>query len=162
LGKYADTYWRTIPEHFPFIKLKNHIVMPNHVHGILVIDNPNNKSVTPIERQNFNRDQSNMRNGKYEIDGEIDSRLIANLSPDDSTNLRGGITGNHNPMLHENLSRVLRWYKGKTTFECRKLSPNFGWQARFYDHIIRNEESFHRISQYICNNPLKWSEDRYS
>ena len=36
---------------------------------------------------------------------------------------------------------------------------DFGWQPRFYDHIIRDEESFDRIRQYIADNPLKWESD---
>jgi len=35
IGHIADEYWRAIPEHFPHVVLHEHIVMPNHVHGIL-------------------------------------------------------------------------------------------------------------------------------
>jgi REP element-mobilizing transposase RayT len=37
LGRIADECWRAIPEHFPFVELGAHIIMPNHVHGIIVI-----------------------------------------------------------------------------------------------------------------------------
>jgi len=37
LGKIADECWRAIPEHFPFVELGAHIIMPNHLHGIVVI-----------------------------------------------------------------------------------------------------------------------------
>ena len=37
---------------------------------------------------------------------------------------------------------------------------NFRWQTRFHDHIIRDEESLHRIRQYIINNPNQWELDR--
>src|SRR5687768_1643692 len=36
-GKIADECWRAIPEHFPTVELCAHIIMPNHVHGIIVI-----------------------------------------------------------------------------------------------------------------------------
>ena len=36
-GKIADECWRAIPEHFPFVELGAYVVMPNHVHGIIVI-----------------------------------------------------------------------------------------------------------------------------
>lgn len=39
-GKIADRCWREIPEHFPFVKLGAYVVMPNHVHGIIIIDKP--------------------------------------------------------------------------------------------------------------------------
>jgi len=37
LGKIADECWRAIPEHFPFVELGAHVIMPNHVHGIIAI-----------------------------------------------------------------------------------------------------------------------------
>ncbi|MFT6021624.1 MAG: putative transposase [Saprospiraceae bacterium] len=45
----------------------------------------------------------------------------------------------------------------------RKTFPdlNFKWQERFHDHIIRNESSYTRISNYIINNPSKWKEDKF-
>lgn len=39
IGKIAQKYWYEIPIHFPFIKLDEMLVMPNHIHGILWIDN---------------------------------------------------------------------------------------------------------------------------
>lgn len=74
----------------------------------------------------------------------------------------GGITGESNPMLSDNLSRVIRWYKGRTTFQCRSIHADFGWQTRFYDHIIRDEESGKKIQKYILTNPSRWDKDKYN
>ena len=137
IGKIANDCWMVISEHFPFVKLGEHVVMPNHVHGIVVIDKPDDgRSVS------------------------VGTRLIAPL-PTEQTKTPGGITGNKNPMLHDNLSKIIRWYKGRTTFESRKIHADFAWQPRFHDHIIRNDESFHRISEYIKNNPANWSSDQF-
>ena len=35
------------------------------------------------------------------------------------------------------------------------------WQKSFYDHVIRNEQDYRDIWQYIENNPLKWEQDRF-
>jgi putative transposase len=72
----------------------------------------------------------------------------------------GGATKNKNPMFHENISRIIRWYKGRTTFECRKINPIFEWQSRFYDHIIRNRFSYYNIIRYIHQNPENWVEEK--
>jgi len=40
--KTADNCWCEIPRHFPFVKLDEYVVMPNHVHGIIIIENNNN------------------------------------------------------------------------------------------------------------------------
>ncbi len=47
IGQIAHTCWLAIPEHFPFVKLGNHIIMPNHIHGIIIIDKQN------VGTQNF-------------------------------------------------------------------------------------------------------------
>ena len=35
------------------------------------------------------------------------------------------------------------------------------WQRNYWEHIIRNEQSYQRISEYIINNPSKWEEDTF-
>lgn len=47
LGEIAHSYWQEIPLHFPFIILDDFIIMPNHVHGILIINKP------AVETQDF-------------------------------------------------------------------------------------------------------------
>ena len=71
------------------------------------------------------------------------------------------ITGNKNPMLSDGLSKIIRWYKGRVSFESRKIHADFAWHTRFHDHIIRDDEAFHRIKDYIHNNPIKWMDDKF-
>jgi REP element-mobilizing transposase RayT len=100
--------------------------MPDHFHGVIFIDN---------------------------IRFQIDEKEV---KKDNLKNNIGGCTGNKNPMLHENISHIIRWYKGRCTYEIKKMQKNFAWQSRFYDHIIRNEQSFERIQHYIAKNPENW------
>jgi hypothetical protein len=46
--------------------------------------------------------------------------------------------------------------------DARKIDADFGWQPRFHDHIIRDEISFYRISEYIKNNPFNWDADEHN
>ena len=130
MGKLAHQFWEEIPKHFPFVELGNFVVMPDHTHGILIID----------------------KNG---FNGLV-CRDAINRVPTNQTTTGGGITGNHNPMFHENISRIIRWYKGRCSFEIRRIHADFGWQSRFHDHIIRNDVSFNRIQNYIETNPENW------
>lgn len=145
IGQIAQSCWDDIPNHFPFAKLGEFVVMPNHVHGIVIID----KSQLDI----------------HPIDGDVDTRLIAyppaTSNPPATPQSIGGFSGNKNPMLNDNLSRIIRWFKGRTTFESRKIHPHFAWQSLFHDHIIRNDEAYQRITTYIRNNPVKWHEDKF-
>ncbi|HRP69197.1 MAG TPA: hypothetical protein PLY93_06675, partial [Turneriella sp.] len=55
------------------------------------------------------------------------------------------------------LSKIIRWYKGRSTFEIRKsICHDFAWQSRFHDHIVRNEQSLNQIRLYIQQNPFHW------
>ncbi|MBK8848388.1 MAG: hypothetical protein IPO27_18350 [Bacteroidetes bacterium] len=40
IGKTAIHFWKEIPNHFPFVELDEFVIMPNHIHGILVFNNP--------------------------------------------------------------------------------------------------------------------------
>jgi REP element-mobilizing transposase RayT len=42
IGVMAEKYWWEIPNHFPFVKLDAFVVMPNHIHGIIMIDKRDN------------------------------------------------------------------------------------------------------------------------
>jgi len=140
IGKNANQYWVDIPNHFPFVELGEFIVMPNHVHGIIIINKINNCDGC---------------DGRYAI-----NRVSTETKTKISTNKIGGFAGDKNPMINDNVSRIIRWYKGRVSFESRKINADFAWQSRFYDHIIRNDESLHRISKYIRNNPLNWLNDK--
>ena len=47
IGNVAFRFWQNIPEHFPFVKLDSFVIMPNHIHGILLIYKPD------VDAQNF-------------------------------------------------------------------------------------------------------------
>jgi putative transposase len=41
IGDIAEKCWLEIPQHHQYISIDQFIIMPNHVHGIIIIDNPN-------------------------------------------------------------------------------------------------------------------------
>ncbi|MFA5879504.1 MAG: transposase [Candidatus Margulisiibacteriota bacterium] len=136
-----------IPQKFPFIQLDEFVIMPNHVHGILFInkinDNKNNYSL-------HNKNLMNFENVMRKEDA-------INRAP-----TVGGVTNNKNPMLYQNLSTIIRWYKGRVTFETKKINDFFDksiWQTRFYEHVIRNNDELNRIRNYIRCNLLNLEND---
>ncbi len=62
IGQVAQACWMEIPQHFPFVRLENHVIMPNHVHGILVIDKPNDGR---------NRDDGGDRRDERDVDAKF-------------------------------------------------------------------------------------------
>jgi putative transposase len=61
----------------------------------------------------------------------------------------------------KNLASIIRGFKSTVTIQARKIDPCFSWHPRFHDHIIRDEKAFHRISNYIKNNPEKWLKEKH-
>lgn len=103
---------RNETQHFPFVILHNHVIMPNHVHGIIEIAK-NNGHVSPSPKSKFGPQS-------------------------------------------KNLASIIRGFKIGVTKSAKNIDPNWGWQPRFHDHIIRNYKSFQRISNYITTNPTRW------
>lgn len=134
IGKLAKQFWMEIPKHFPFVALGNFIVMPNHTHGVLTIKNRINKENNP---------SPNPTPKSSNCESTIKSRM-SEISP------KSGSIG-----------IIVNQYKRIVTINARKIDPDFGWQSRFHDHIIRNSIAFQRIQNYIENNPQKWNEDRF-
>ena len=62
----------------------------------------------------------------------------------------------------DTIGKMIRWYKGRVSYECQKAELNFAWQARFHDHIIRDKNSLGNIHQYVQDNPLCWEEDVFN
>ena len=130
LGKEAKKLWDQIPKHFLHVHMDECVFMPNHMHGIIMIESVRRDAIYGVSIQESNPKSS------------------------------GIVSTDKNPMLNDSLSTMIRWYKGRTTYEINKLiHKKFQWQARFYDHVIRNDVDLDRVREYIGNNPLNWELD---
>lgn len=66
------------------------------------------------------------------------------------------------------LPEIVQWFKTMTTTEYIRGVKQHGWhpfpgklwQRNYYEHVIRNEQSFHRIREYIATNPQRWQLDK--
>ncbi len=154
LGKAASDCWIEIPNHHKGVELDDFVIMPNHVHGILILNDIRKDvqlNVLTTERDELNapsKDVEEMRaNGS---DDATKFRLFASkkeamavLSPKKGS-----------------LSVVMRTFKAAvTTWARANHHETFAWQGRYHDHIIRNDADLHRIREYIANNPLRWALD---
>ncbi len=142
-GKIANKYWMEIPLHYKNIFIDEFIIMPNHIHGIIIID----------------------RN-RYEIEGEIgvERNRIGRIG--EKIGEKIGVEQCSTPTVPEDstptVSQVIKSFKEACTKYYHKKYNNyeFAWQRSFYDIIVRNEKAFLNIGSYIKNNPIKWQLDR--
>jgi REP element-mobilizing transposase RayT len=137
-GKKAYQCWLEIPEHFSFVSLDEFVVMPNHTHGIIVIDKP----------WDYNWGDAQISPGV-----ETGHALsLPNPIPPHPRFRNQGIN---------TISSMVGSFKSALSNWCNENKYPFGWQTRFHDHIIRNKDEFHRIRNYIINNPANWEQDKF-
>jgi len=137
IGEIAKEEWLKTKQIRKNIGLDEFVIMPNHIHGIIIINNNHANIETP-------------RRGV--------SMVPFNKSLPDSR--RGVSTANYNRFKHpqwqsNSIGAIVCQYKSICTKRIKKFEPNFTWQTRYYDHIIRNEESLYHIREYIFYNCLK-------
>ncbi|MGP8217722.1 MAG: transposase [Bacteroidia bacterium] len=158
-GKIANESWLHIPVHFPNAVLHEHIIMPNHVHGIIELRNVGANKYSPI---NDNTEQT--VRAKNLSPGNNKANIY---SPQPPGNNRADI---YSPQRRRTpfkspsrtIGSIIRGYKiGVTKWFRQNTEIRTLWQRDYYEHIIRNEESYQNIANYIINNPAKWKDDKF-
>jgi REP element-mobilizing transposase RayT len=180
-GKVAQKCWQEIPNHFPDTRLDEFIVMPNHIHGIVWIENDGGvgggvgNAGGDVGNKNFcSLRGSVMQDFCLPHGAKDDNTRVGNMGGDNAcvgncheNSLRGaiqnGCQSNKIPWqtkLSYSLSSIIRGFKIGVTKWCRQNNQeNFRWQKSFYDRIIRDEEELNRIREYIWANPVNWETD---
>ena len=133
-GQIAQACWQEIPGHFPHVELGAYVIMPNHVHGIIVLHQP---GVTMGDD-----DRATMKSSP------VGAQHAAPLHAE--RNVTSGSIG-----------AIVRSFKSAVT---HLIHEQFGgssplWQRNYYEHIIRNDGEWQRIHLYIESNPVLWAQD---
>ena len=113
-GQLVVDVWEWLAARHSYVELDSYVVMPNHLHGIIVIDDP--------------------RRG--------DSRIA--------------------PTRHKPLGRLVGMFKTVTTKQVNLAQGTPGqrlWQRNYYERVIRNDEEWNRVREYIAANPTQWEID---
>jgi REP element-mobilizing transposase RayT len=143
-GKIAYAEWLKLSERFSNVELDAFQIMPDHMHGIILLKNP----PAPPSKLNPMQPDGPTATSDLAASAMVDSTATARVAPITV----GGIVGAYKSMVS---NRCLDIYKFKN-----ETMGQF-WQRNYYEHIIRTEQSYQRISKYIINNPLKWTKDKF-
>jgi putative transposase len=158
MGKIVDECWQDISNHYKNVIVDEHIVMPNHTHGIIIIKNPHiadaDQWTAEIYRQTC----------MTEFIVQTPSNGVSTIN---STNPNTINTKPRNPHHRPewkpgSLGSIIQQFKRACTIRIRHELKNFDfqWQPRFFDVILWNESDLFRTREYIKNNPAKWERDR--
>ena len=155
IGIIADVLWHEIKNHTQNVELGQFVVMPNHIHGILIINNDNDVGITHDD---------GITHSVVETTHALSLPHTLSLPPPQQQSPPQQTIGQKR-FQHQGkntLSSIIGSYKSAVTKHAHRLGFDFAWQSRFHDHIIRDEQSFQTIANYIANNPLKWGNDKFN
>lgn len=134
-GRIVRSTWGELPDHYEGVECDAFMVMPNHVHGIIVL---------------------------ADGDGVGESDVGAGLKPAQRmaagpNSVRAGLKP------APTLSEIIRGFKTFSARRVNELRETPGvpvWQRNYYEHVVRGENELSRIREYIANNPAQWEMDR--
>ena len=131
VGEYCSACWMNIRDHFPFFYIDESVVMPNHVHGIVLVENPLFVETRHALSLRHTPNEPPARHFRFRNQGK------------------------------NTISAMVGSFKSAVSKYCNKNNLSFGWQSRFHDHIIRDKEEFYKIRNYIIHNVRNWKDDRF-
>jgi len=133
LGKIVEQNWNEIPNHYPDAKIDEYIIMPNHIHGIIIFEG----DVGAIRELPLQKDRDDGVGAIRELPLQIQRRKML-------------------------LPKIIGYFKMNSAKQINIIHQKTGnpvWQRNYYEHIIRNEEELNRIREYIIDNPKNWEND---
>jgi len=138
-GVMVENEWLKVSQHFPNVKLHSYVIMPNHFHAIIEI---------------------------FDGVANVGATLVVAL-PGVVINSSGATTRVAPTMKNTGIGNIIGAYKSIVTVEYIRGVDRYGWepfngqlwQRNYYETILRDNESYDRISEYIKDNPAKWDDD---
>ena len=169
-GRAVERVWQGLPEHYPHVELDVFVVMPNHVHGIVVL-----VGGEAVGGSDSGPTVGSVIDGsRAEEAGWKPAPTQRTASAQDGVSMHEGAraeeagykpapTKKDAPTRRHGLPEVVRGFK---TYSGRRVNGVRGtpgvavWQRGYYEHVVRNDEDMNRIRQYFQENPLRWSLKR--
>lgn len=136
-GEMVRTVWEQISTHYQGVEIDQFVVMPNHIHGIIALVGAGPRACP---------------DGGKPGDGQRDDGQPQGVAP----------TGfSLSDVVHRFKTMTTKKYTdGVKQHDWQPFSAKL-WQRNYYEHIIRNDESYLEIADYIQTNPKRWQEDTY-
>jgi putative transposase len=131
-GQLAATLWSAMPTRFPEIELDAFVVMPNHVHGVIVLPDRAETVGAPLV-------------GAHADDGG--ERAATRAAP-----TVGNVVGAFKSLF------TVEYIQGVKEGRWPRFQGRV-WQRNYYEHVIRDEPDLARVRRYIDENPLSWAFD---
>ena len=147
LGGIVQYAWQDLPRHYPHVTLDAFCLMPNHVHGIIVL---------------VDDDAWRGGSGFENVGGGSEAEHISIFDHPNPQARPYNQTKTNKPTVRHALPEIVRAFK---SFSARRINAiqrtrgNPVWQRNYYEHVIRDMDEYQRIVDYIQTNPMRWDTD---
>ena len=176
IGLFVELEWRKSFEIRAELFCDCYVVMPNHIHAILRIENgirilddvetdgrPSLQSdvVSEIE---FESQLNLQTDGRPSLQSDVVSKIKSVSQFESETDGRPSLRPTNFGVAYrppKSISSFVAGFKSVVTANAHKINGRFGWQERFHDHVIRDNPDYQRIRDYIENNQNKWEQDKF-
>ena len=149
-GKMVEKWYYELENKFPDIKCGEFVVMPNHFHCIIINTGHMDNVGADLCVCPFNiKGKTNSNESVLGVEGE-------------------SVLGVQSEHIGSLLHKIVQWFKTMSTNEYIRGVKTMGWkrfdgklwQRNYWEHIIKDDQSFKNISKYITNNPKNWDADK--
>ncbi len=146
-GQLVENEWLKISQRFPNVRLHQYVVMPNHFHAILqIVTNPPVGATLVVAHDDVVAHDKSAQ--------QTHNRATTRVAPTGKNNTLGDMVGAFQSIV------TVEYIRGVKNLEWKPFNGKL-WQRNYWEHIIRNDNSYQRISNYIQNNPLNWMDDKF-
>lgn len=150
VGEIVAEEWQKTAQIRTNVFLDEWVVMPNHLHGVIVIHwNETPQPETP-QRGVSTEETDQCRDTPL---GRLD---VARLDSDDFK----AVDVTTGRLCKGSLGAIIGQFKSVCTKRIWAAGHDFAWQSRFHDEIIRDDNMLDRVREYIRNNTLQWKLDK--
>ena len=150
LRRVAATLWQRIPRHLPHVQLDAWVVMPNHLHGIIVITGNARRGDASLATSYSDEPVPPAAIGS--VDGTVsrDASPLPQRPTGPPPGSLGAIVGNFKSVTARRINRL------------RRAPSTPVWQRNYYEHIVRDGRALNAVREYIADNPERWAWDTYN
>jgi len=140
LAEIVEQQWHALPQRFPTVDLDVFVVMPNHIHGILMLNTADVGA--PLAGA------QTLRTPTRSTSSDATEGQRAGASPAPTL---GTVVGAYKSLV---ATAWLQWVKVNNASQSARV-----WQRSYYERVIRSDDEFGRVQAYIADNPRMWKFD---
>ncbi|OGN92315.1 MAG: hypothetical protein A2Y88_07425 [Chloroflexi bacterium RBG_13_48_10] len=144
-GKIVLQVMQNLPDHYQYVTVEAFVVMPNHIHAIMVLRADDDDSMSRGgSLQDPNSSQVNDPSEWIAVPGYGQTRPFYRM---------------RRHVLPE-IVRALKSFSARRINQVRGTHGIAVWKRNYYEHIIRNQKELIAFREYIVDNSRRWTEDK--